>query len=141
MYYSDLVKLASNISFNAHKNDVDAAGYPYFMHPLYLASQFDDEKRVCVALLHDVIEDHGDIVSFDSLKSQGFDDEIIDALRLLTHIKGTNYLDYIDKLKDNAIARDVKLADLKHNTDLKRTKGIEHPKYKKYLQAIKILTE
>ena len=88
-----------------------------------------------------VKEDHGDIVSFDSLKSQGFDDEIIDALRLLTHIKGTNYLDYIDKLKDNAIARDVKLADLKHNTDLRRTKGIEHPKYKKYLQAIKILTE
>ena len=45
------------------------------------------------------------------------------------------------KIKGNAIARDVKLADLKHNTDLRRTKGVEHPKYKKYLQAIKILTE
>ncbi len=141
MYYSDLVKLAANISFNAHKDEKDSAGYPYFMHPYYLASQFDDEKRVCVALLHDVIEDHGDIISLNTLIEQGFDDEIIEALRLLTHIKGTNYLDYIEKIKGNAIARDVKLADLKHNTDLRRTKGVEHPKYKKYLQAIKILTE
>ena len=33
MYYSELVKLASIISFKAHKHDYDKAGYPYFMHP------------------------------------------------------------------------------------------------------------
>ena len=141
MYYSDLVKKAALISFEAHKNDLDSAGYPYFMHPLYLASQFDDENRVCVALLHDVVEDHGDKFSFEYLKDQGYNDEIIEALKLLTHIKGTEYLDYIKKIKTNEIARDVKLADLSHNLDSRRNNGAIHPKTEKYKQAIQILTE
>lgn len=60
MFYSDLVKKACRISFEAHKNDVDKGGYPYVYHPFFLASQFNDEACVCVALLHDVMEDHGD---------------------------------------------------------------------------------
>lgn len=60
MFYSPLVKKASLIAFEAHKNDYDKGGYPYVMHPFYLAFQMEDENAVCVALLHDVIEDHGD---------------------------------------------------------------------------------
>lgn len=55
MFYSDLVKKACIISFEAHKNDKDKSGYPYIYHPFYLAMQFNDENCVCVALLHDVI--------------------------------------------------------------------------------------
>ena len=139
MVYTDLVKKAALISFNAHKNDTDKSGYPYFMHPLFLANQFDDECSVCVALLHDVIEDHGDIYSLEYLKEQGFYPEIIEALTLLTHQKGVDYLDYIKAIKNNPIARKVKIADLKHNLDVSRNNGVKPPKYDIYLKALSIL--
>ena len=93
MFYSELVKKACIISFDAHKNDKDKGGYPYVYHPFYLASQFDSENEVCVALLHDVIEDHNDLYSFESLKSKGFNDYIIDALKLLTHNDNIPYME------------------------------------------------
>lgn len=33
MYYSDLVKKACAIMYDAHKEDVDRGGYPYVLHP------------------------------------------------------------------------------------------------------------
>lgn len=139
MYYSDLVKKAAQISFEAHKHDKDKSGYPYFMHPMTLAVQFDDEASVCVALLHDVIEDHGDKYSFEYLKEQGFAEDILEPLRLLTHQDGIDYLDYVKEIKKNPITRKVKLADLHHNTDLTRCGGVKPPKYGLYLKAIEIL--
>ena len=67
MYYSELVKRACTILYEAHRDDLDKGGYPYVFHPFYLAAQMDDEATVCTALLHDVIEDHGDRYSFDDL--------------------------------------------------------------------------
>ena len=139
MFYSDLVRKAAQISFEAHKGDVDKSGYPYFMHPMTLAVQFNDEASVCVALLHDVVEDHGRKYSFDYLKEQGFAEDILEPLRLLTHQHGVDYLDYVKEIKKNPIARKVKLADLHHNTDLTRTGGVKPPKYDLYLKAIEIL--
>ena len=141
MYYSDLVKKAALISFDAHKEQYDQSGYPYFMHPMALAVQFDNEETVCVALLHDVIEDHGDKYSFEYLEKEGFGECIIDALKLLTHERGVDYLEYVRKIKENPIARRVKLADLGHNTDLRRSNGEKHWKHELYLEAIKILSE
>lgn len=60
MYYSELVKRACAILYDAHRDDVDKGGYPYVFHPFYLATQMDGEDAVCTALLHDVLEDHGD---------------------------------------------------------------------------------
>ena len=139
MFYSDLVRKASNICFEAHKNDKDKAGYPYFMHPLTLAIQFNDEASVCVALLHDVIEDHGDKYSFEYLEQEGFYEEIITALKLLTHKDGIDYIEYVKKIKQNPIARKVKLADLRHNSDISRCDGKKPRKYDLYLEAIRIL--
>ena len=64
MIYSKLVNKACNIMFEAHRNDIDKGGYPYVFHPFYLATQMDDEYSTCVSLLHDVIEDHGNLYSF-----------------------------------------------------------------------------
>ena len=57
MYYSELVKKACVIMYDAHKEDKDKGGYPYVFHPFYLATQMDDEDSTCAALLHDVVED------------------------------------------------------------------------------------
>ena len=139
MFYSELVKKACIISFDAHKNDKDKGGYPYVYHPFYLASQFDSENEVCVALLHDVIEDHGDLYSFESLKSNGFNDYIIDALKLLTHNDNISYMDYIKEIGKNDIAKSVKIADLKHNLDIRRTNGKESSKIEIYKEALAYL--
>lgn len=139
MIYSILVNKACNIMFEAHKNDIDKGGYPYVFHPFYLATQMDDEYSTCIALLHDVIEDHGDLYSFDSLTEVGFPVCIIDALKCLTHNSCIPYMDYIKHIASNQIAKKVKIADLKHNLDSSRTNGKKAPKYKLYLEALNYL--
>lgn len=139
MYYSEKVKQAMIDSFNAHKNDIDKSGYPYFHHPLALALQFDDETSVIVALLHDVVEDHGDKYPLSYIRKE-FGDEVADAIDLLTHKKEVPYMDYVKAIKENPIARRVKLADLRHNTDLRRCNHGQKPtKYETYLKAIAYL--
>lgn len=139
MYYSDLVKKACTIMYDAHKEDVDKGGYPYVFHPFYLATQMDDEESTCAALLHDVVEDHGDRYSFDDLAQVGFSDSVIHTLRLLTHEDGVPYMDYIKALAKDPVARKVKMADLRHNMDPRRSNGMRAGKYELYLQAIHYL--
>ena len=136
MHYSNLVKKAMNIMFEAHKNDIDKGGYPYVFHPFYLATQVDGENATCVALLHDLVEDHGDEYSFEDLIKMGFPDEVVDALRLLTHQKGMEYMDYIEKISHNKLACEVKIQDLKHNLDIRRMDGNKSKKFDLYLLAL-----
>ena len=139
MYYSEMVKKAVNIMFGAHKEDFDKGGYPYVFHPFYLATKLDGENETCVALLHDVIEDHGDKYSFEYLENEGFNKEIIDALKLLTHKKDVPYMDYIVEISKNNIAKKVKIEDLKHNMDSRRTSGEKAKKYDIYVKALEFL--
>lgn len=140
MIYTTLTKKALKICFNAHKDQVDKTGLPYVFHPFHLAEQMDTEDAVCVALLHDTVEDTD--ISFEDLINEGFNDSIINALKLLTHNDDTPYLEYVARIKDNPLARKVKLADLRHNSDLTRidlTVDKIPPKYNLYLEAIKYL--
>ena len=139
MYYSEMVKKAVNIMFEAHKEDFDKGGYPYVFHPFYLATKVEGENETCVALLHDVIEDHGDKYSFEYLENEGFNKEIIDALKLLTHKKDVPYMDYIVEISKNNIAKKVKIEDLKHNMDSRRTSGEKAKKYDIYVKALEFL--
>lgn len=79
-----------------------------------------DEVSVCVALLHDVVEDTD--LTFADLERE-FPPEVTGALRLLTHEKGTDYFDYVRALRGNPVAVKVKLADLAHNSDEARFAG------------------
>lgn len=140
MLYTVLTKKALKISFDAHKNQVDKGGMPYVYHPFHLAEQLDDELSTCVALLHDVVEDTD--ITLDELKSNGFPDEVIEALSLMTHRDNVPYLDYVRAMKDNPIARKVKLADLAHNSDLTRLDKVDDKaieRINKYKQAVLIL--
>ena len=139
MYYSEMVKKAVNIMFEAHKEDFDKGGYPYVFHPFYLATKVEGENETCVALLHDVIEDHGDKYSFEYLEKEGFNKEIILALRLLTHKKDVPYIEYIAKISKNNVAKVVKIEDLKHNLDIRRTSGEKVKKYDIYVKALEFL--
>ena len=118
MIYTKMTKKAMRICFEAHRDQLDKTGIPYVFHPIHLAEQMDDEASVCVALLHDVVEDSS--MTFEALSEEGFGEEIISALRLLTHDKSVPYMDYVAEIKKNPLAKKVKLADLSHNSDLTR---------------------
>ena len=142
MIYTDLTKKALKLCFEAHKEQVDKSGMPYVFHPFHLAEQMTDEATTVVALLHDVVEDTA--TTFEDLEKQGFSDEIINALKLLTHDKSLPYMDYIAEIKKKNIATKVKLADLRHNSDLTRLDVIDEKALKrkeKYEKAIKLLEE
>ena len=141
MIYTPLTKKALKLCFEAHKNQTDKTGLPYVFHPFHLAEQMTDEYTTVTALLHDVAEDTN--YTLNDLKEMGYPDEVITALTFLTHDDGSEYMDYVKRLKNNPIARAVKLADLKHNSDLSRYDKIDGNAIKrtaKYRQAIEILS-
>ena len=117
MIYTPLTNRAMRIAYDAHHGQTDKAGAPYVFHPFHLAEQMPDEASCCAALLHDVVEDTD--VTLDAIAAE-FPPEVVEAVRLLTHEKGTDYLEYVRALKGNPIARTVKLADLAHNSDESR---------------------
>lgn len=106
------------IAYAAHDGQKDKSGLPYIFHPWHLAESMTDEASTIAALLHDVAEDTD--VTLADLAREGFSDEVMEALRLLTHDKAVPYMDYVRALAHNPIARKVKLADLAHNSDTTR---------------------
>ena len=140
----DKIEYAIYYATRAHKNqkrkieDVDMIFHPFTVG-MILQRNGCDEDIVAAGILHDVVEDTN--VTFDELEKE-FSPEIIEALKLLTHDKNVDYLEYVRKIKNNPIARKVKLADLYHNSDPNR---MENPTQKdlerkeKYRKAIEIL--
>jgi (p)ppGpp synthase/HD superfamily hydrolase len=98
------------LAARAHRGQVDKAGEPYILHPL----------RVMLRLkvLHDVIEDTG--ITEESLRDQGYSEEVLGALDALTRRQGESYADFIERVAGNPLARRVKLADLADNLDASR---------------------
>ncbi len=140
MVYTELTKKAVNIAYKAHEGQIDKSGIPYIFHPMHLADQMTTEDTCVVAILHDVLEDTD--VTYEELSKEGFTKEQLEAVKLLTHSSDVPYLDYVRNLKDNPIARTVKLADLKHNQDKTRLNVITKKDEKrliKYKKAENIL--
>lgn len=142
MIYTEATKKAMRLCFAAHKEQLDKCGIPYVFHPIHLAEQMTDEDTTVTALLHDVVEDTG--YTFEDLAAMGFNETVLTALRLLTHEKEVPYMDYVAKIKDNPVAKAVKLADLAHNSDLTRLEAPDEKalaRAEKYAQATKLLLE
>jgi (p)ppGpp synthase/HD superfamily hydrolase len=112
------------LATNAHAGQFDKGGNPYILHPLkvmhYLKS--DDEELQCMALLHDVIEDTN--TTWQDLRDIGCTDRVIAAVEALTKLPGQSYDDYKLRVFANPDAMKVKMADLRHNTDIRRLKGV-----------------
>lgn len=141
MIYTENTKKAMIYAYKMHDGQVDKSGIPYIVHPILVANSMSTEDETITALLHDVVEDTS--ATIDDIIKLGFNNDVIEALKLLTHKKEDDYIEYIKKIKTNNIARKVKLADIAHNSDFTR---ISDPVLidrlsKKYSEAKKILTE
>lgn len=115
---NEMVKMAFGIAIDAHAGQRDKGGNPYIQHPLAVASKMDTESEIIVALLHDVVEDTD--YTIDDLERDGFSEEVMDAIRTITHAPDEDYFVYIRRVKKNDLARKVKIADLWHNSQLDR---------------------
>jgi GTP diphosphokinase / guanosine-3',5'-bis(diphosphate) 3'-diphosphatase len=119
-----MLSTAILIATNAHDGQYDRGGMPYILHPLRVMSflKSTDEEIQVIAVLHDTVEDSD--VSWLDLQEAAMSARVISAVRALTKIPGQSYDEYRDAIFANRDAMIVKLADLRHNTDIRRLKGI-----------------
>lgn len=132
------IKLASI----KHYGQKDKANKPYLFHLLYVINNVNDLNAKIVGVLHDILEDID--ITRNDLLNYGFSEEIVIAVEILTKPKNQKYMDYIENVKSDNIARRVKLMDLKHNMNLTRLSEISDKDLKrntKYLEAYKMLNE
>ena len=122
----------------------DKGGAPYILHCLkvmyYLKT--DDEELQCIGLGHDLVEDTG--VTYARLREMGFTERIIEGIRAMTKVPGETNDEYMERIKANPDAIRVKLCDLRHNSDIRRLKGVtvkDVARIEKYHKMYLILKE
>ena len=112
------------LAVNGHAGQFDRGGKPYILHCFkvmhYLDS--DEEEMDCIALGHDLIEDGK--ITFQRLREEGMTARVIAGIRALTKLPGETEKEQLLKVLANIDACHVKLADLRHNSDLRRLKGL-----------------
>ena len=138
MIYTKMINKALNIAYKAHHGQKDKGNVPYIFHPYHIAEKFNNETDICVAILHDVLEDT--FVSKEELEGY-FLKEVIEPLVLLTRSTHDTYFEYIKNICSNPIAQRVKIEDIKHNLVFERiqNKTRNEKLEKRYLKALEIL--
>lgn len=107
--------LARQIAYSAHKDQYrNDNSTPYIFHVIDVAQRVSEDKEAeIVAWLHDVLEDSDETES--SLIQKGIPKHLVECVKLLTRDKNQPYKEYIQKIKDNPLAKKVKIADMLSN--------------------------
>ena len=145
MKKGEMLSLALMKSTEWHFGQFDKGGNPYILHPLkvmyYLKTE--DEELQCIALLHDTVEDCG--ITYQQLRELGFSERVIAGVRGMTKLPGETYDEAMARISSNKDSIKVKLCDLRHNSDIRRLKGVTEKdikrieKYQKMYQFLKEL--
>jgi len=108
----------------AHDGQFDKGGKPYILHCLQVMHNLksDDEELQCIALGHDIIEDTK--TTWHDLEEAGFSKRVVSGIRAMTKQNGYSYDEYKLQVFANKDAMKVKIADLMHNSDIRRLKGV-----------------
>lgn len=143
-----MLNAAITLAAKWHDGQYDKGGEPYICHVDKVSHyvKTDDEELRCVAWLHDVIEDTK--CTYQDLRDAGMSQRVIDGVKALTKERGESYEEYQQKVFANKDAIRVKMADLRHNMDIRRLKGISTEKdvqrlvrYGKFYQDLKGLSD
>lgn len=133
---------ALEIAVEAHSGQLDRAGQPYILHPMRLVMKMQANEERIVAALHDVAED-AKAWPLERIAGEGFSDDVMSALVLLTKPKGADYALYVKAIKASDLACKVKIADLEDNMDITRFKHYDEKSLKnveKYHYSWLVLT-
>jgi phosphonatase-like hydrolase len=130
------------LAAQAHRGQVEKAGQPYILHPLRVMLRFRSEPEQIVGVLHDLIEDTNHTLS--ELRHIGYTEEIIQAIDALSKKSGESYVEFIERVAANPLAKRVKLADLEDNMDIRRLSEIterDQERLRRYQSAWRHLQE
>lgn len=135
------IDTALQIATKAHEGQKDRDGYPVILHPITVGMMGDTDEEKLAGFLHDVVEDSD--YTFDDLLREGIPIGVVNALRLLTHEKDTDYYDYVQRIIDsgNPIALQVKYNDLRHNYARGKAYPDLQQKHGKALEMVKAAIE
>ena len=138
-----LLNRAIELATEFHYGQMDKNGVDYINHPLAVMDGVSSAEAKMVAVMHDLLEDTD--LSLEDLKKENFSIEVLEALKLLNHKKGEAYMEYIQKISGNELAKEVKIADIKHNLDEERLKLLDEETIKrlknKYNTALDFLSK
>lgn len=127
------------ITIEAHEGQKDLDGKPEILHPLAVGLAGTNREEVITGFLHDVVEDSK--LTLSDLRKKGVDEDVIIALKLLTHDKSKiTYEEYIKgiALSGNSTAIHVKYNDSRNN--LQRGLAGNHMKQvRKHEAALRII--
>jgi len=135
---------AIGLAANLHEQQLDKAGLPYILHPIavMLSMEKDDIEGRIVAILHDVVEDT--CYEVDDIEDE-FGSTIADAVDAISKREGETNMEYWKRLRQNALAKRVKLKDIAHNTSADRMikLSVDERRYllKKYEKALRVIQE
>ncbi len=130
------------IAVQGHQGQIDKAGKPYILHPLRMMLKMRTEAAMMAAVLHDVVEDTR--WTLDQLRNKSFPDEVLVAVECLTKREGEDYMAFVERAKANPIARQVKIADIEDNMDVRRISNFtlrDAERMEKYNKAWQLLTK
>ncbi len=129
-----------------HRDQVDKSGRPYVEHLERVVAMVEgDDDAQAAAWLHDILEDTR--LTSRALGRLGFSEEIIDAVKLLTHYKSDRtYMQHIEGILNpnrlgSEIAIEVKIADLRDNLSPERRHTNDESLRRRYEQALEILED
>lgn len=135
-----MLEKAILIATKAHNGQLDKGGQPYILHPLRVMQSCNSYLEKTCAILHDVIEDTN--ISLNELREEGFSEEVLVILDLLTKKEEEDYSTFIDRISTNETACRVKIADLQDNMNLSRIKSSimeDKKRVEKYMDAFERL--
>jgi guanosine-3',5'-bis(diphosphate) 3'-pyrophosphohydrolase len=129
------------IATSAHNGQFDRGGAPYILHCLKVMhyTKSDDEEILCIAVGHDLFEDTK--VTPADLREAGVSDRVISGILSMTKMPGETYDEYKAKVKSNKDSTLVKMADLRHNSDIRRLKGVTDKDIARVAKYMKFFTE
>lgn len=117
---SKMISLATE----RHAGQLDKGGRPYILHPLAVMHRLrtDDEELQCIAVGHDLLEDTNTTAL--ELADLGFSPRVVSGIWALTKSRDMDATTYREFVKSNPDAVRVKIEDLRHNSDIRRLKGV-----------------
>jgi (p)ppGpp synthase/HD superfamily hydrolase len=139
---------AIRIAAQAFEGKYDKGGSPYILHCLNVMNAVKEygEDYMIVGVLHDLLEDTD--WTPEMLREEGFSHyDIVIPLMLLTHYdEDETYEDYIKRIRNSnhKMSIRIKMADLRHNSDIHRMKGLREKDFarlEKYHKAYAYLRD
>ncbi len=149
------VQMAIEVATKAHEGQKDKLGEDYIKHPLRVHRNLTTnpkfknldaltrEDSEVAALLHDVIEDTP--ITAENLLAMGFSARSIRLVELLSKDKSKPKDDYFQAIREEPLARMIKLADIADNRNRNRVNRLEpeiaarlQDKYIFAMQAIQV---